>query len=156
MPTLTESTVYIDLAPGKAKGLSLTQLGVPISEGTQIKKGRLNEFLQLMEDESVGRRFQNIRATVVKAAEGGEISVKLFLQFEVFGDDNTPVRGNSGIAPVLMAGDAAVLELPACNAFLPYAGSWYENQFVYDMPTDLFGRITRVQMTAQPDEVRVL
>ena len=156
MPTLQEHTVFIDLAPGKAKERSLTELGVPITEGTQIKKGRLNEFLQLMEDESVGRRFQNIRVTVVKAAEGGEIGVKLFLQFEVFGDDNAPVSGNSGFAPVLMAGEDILLELPASAAFLPYAGSWYENQFVYDMPADLFGRLTHLQVKALADQVRRL
>jgi hypothetical protein len=156
MPTLTENTVFIDLAPGKAKGLSLTELGVPLTEGTQIKKGRINEFLQLMEDETVGRRYQNIRATVVKAAEGGEISVKFFLQFEVFGDDNTPVAGNSGVVPALLAGGELLLELPASPAFLPYAGSWYENQFVYDMPADLFGRISRIQLKALPDDVRLI
>lgn len=156
MPTLTANTVYIDLAPGKAKGLSLTQLGVPLSEGTQIKKGAINEFLQLMEDESVGRRYQNVRATVVKAAEGGEISVKLFVQFEVFGDDNVPRGGNSGFASALLADGQTLLEWPARPAFLPYAGSWYENQFVYELPADLFGRVSRVRLTVLPDEVRCL
>ena len=55
-----------------------------------------------------------------------------------------------------MAGDELLLELPASAAFLPYAGSWYENQFVYDMPTDLFGRLTHLQVKALADEVRRL
>jgi hypothetical protein len=156
VPALAENTTHIDLAIAKPKGLSLTQLGVPLQEGTVIKKGQLHEFIQLLEDGKVGRRFQNIRVTGVKTHEGGSESAKVFVQFEVFGDDNVPVAANSGFGVSLCAGAENLLELPPSSAFLPYAGTWYENQYAYDVPTTFFDRCDRLQFTSRADQVRMI
>jgi len=154
--TLKEDTTCIDLAPGKAKGLSLKSLGIPLSDETRIKKGQLNEFLQPLDDDAVGRRYQNIRATLVETPEGGQKSVKLFLQFEVFGDDNVPLESERGLKPALLASGTAVAELPESPCFLPYAGSWYDNQFVFDLDPAVFDQASAVQLTALGASVRRL
>lgn len=156
MIALKEDTTRIELTPGKAKGLSLKSLGIPLSEDTRIKKGSLNEFLQPLDDDAVGRRYQNIRATLVETPEGGQKSVKLFLQFEVFGDDNVPAEAERGVKPALIGGDTAVAELPESPCFLPYAGSWYDNQFVFDLDPAVFDGASAVQLTALGAPVRRL
>jgi len=156
VPALAENTTHIELAIAKPKGLSLTQLGVPLQEGTVIKKGALHEFIQLLEDGKVGRRFQNIRITGVKTREGGSESAKVFVQFEVFGDDNVPMAANSGFGVSLCTGAESLLELPPSSAFLPYAGTWYENQYVYDVPTTFFDQCDRLQFTTKADQVRMI
>jgi len=154
--TLKEGSTCIELQPGKAKGLSLKSLGIPLSDGTRIKKGQLNEFLQVLEDDAVGRRYQNIRATLVEADEGGQTSLKLFLQFEVFGDDNVPVEPGLGVVPTLLAGDDILEALPRSDCFLPYAGSWYDNQLVFDLNPALFDRASQLRLTAVSGPVRRL
>jgi hypothetical protein len=156
VPTLAENTTHIDLANAKPKGLSLTQLGVPLREGTVIKKGTLPEFIQLFEDGKAGRRFQNIRITAVKTLEGDSESAKLIVQFEVFGDENVPLAANSGFAITLCAGTDTLVELPPTSAFLPYAGTWYENQFVYDTTTHFFDQCDRLRFTLRADQVRLI
>lgn len=156
VPTLAENTTHIDLKIAKPKGLSLTQLGVPLLEGTVIKKGALPEFLQLRDDGKVGRRFQNIRVTGVKTREGELESAKLIVQFEVFGDESVPQAANSGFGLTLCAGPASLLELPPTSAFLPYAGTWYENQYVYDIPTTHFDQGDRLLFTIRADQIRLL
>lgn len=156
MPTLAENTTHIDLAIAKPKGLSLTQLGVPLLEGTVIKKGKLPEFIQLFDDGKPGRRYQNICITGVKTREGESETAKVIVQFEVFGDENVPVAVNSGFGITLCAGDESVLELPQTSAFLPYAACWYENQHVYNVPTVLFDRCDCLQFTMKADQVRVI
>jgi hypothetical protein len=156
VPALAENTTQIELAVAKPKGLSLTQLGIPLQEGCVIKKGKLHEFIQLLDDGKVGRRFQNIRVTGVKTREGGSESAKVFVEFEIFGDDNVPVAANSGFGVALCAGGERLLALPPSSAFLPYAGTWYENQFVYDVPTALFDRCDGLQFATRADQVRMI
>ena len=156
VPTLAENTTHIDLAIAKPKGLSLTQLGVPLLEGTVIKKGKLPEFIQLFEDGKAGRRYQNIRVTAVKTREGELESAKIIVQFEVFGDENVPVAANSGFGLTLRAGDTSLVELPPSSVFLPYAGSWYENQYVHEIPTALFDQCDGLAFTMREDQVRTI
>jgi len=156
VPTLAENTTHIDLAIAKPKGLSLTQLGVPLLEGTVIKKGKLPEFLQLFEDGTAGRRYQNIRITAAKALEGAVETARVIVQFEVFGDENVPVADNSGFGVTLCAAGETVLELPQTAAFLPYAACWYENQFFYEVPPALFDSVDGLRFTLKADQVRPL
>lgn len=104
MPTLAENTTFVELKTAKPTGLGMAQLGIPVQDSTLVKKGKLHEFIQLTKDGKDGRRYQNIRVTAVKTAEGGIDSVKFFLQFEVFGDDNVPEAANAGFAVALFAG----------------------------------------------------
>lgn len=81
VPALAEKTTQIELKDAKPKGLSMTQLGVPVLESTVVKKGKLQEFFQFLDDGKVGRRFQNIRVTGIKTSEGGVEAAKIFVQF---------------------------------------------------------------------------
>ena len=103
VPVLAENTTFIDLKPGKPTGLGMTQLGIPVLDGTVVKKGKLHEFIQLTNDDKPGRRYQNIRITAVKTGEGGIESAKVFVQFEVFGDDNVPEAPGSAAFSVAKA-----------------------------------------------------
>lgn len=156
VPALAENTTYIDLKPGKPTGPSMTQLGVPVLETTVVKKGKLHELIQLMADGQVGRRFQNFRITGVKTSEGGVEAAKLFLQFEIFGDDNVPEGESAGFGAALYAGDEKLVGFGPFPAFLPYARAWYENQFVFEVPLELFARVDRLEFTAKPDQVRMI
>lgn len=156
MPTLAENTTFVELKTAKPTGLGMTQLGIPVQDGTQVKKGKLHEFIQLMHDDKAGRRYQNIRVTAVKTAEGGIESAKVFLQFEVFGDDNVPEAASAGFAVALFAGADCLLALAPSSLFLPYGRAWYENQFVYDVPLDVFDRADRLQLTVKADQVRMI
>lgn len=156
VPALVENTTLIDLKAAKPIGSSVTQLGVPVLDSTAIRKGKLNEFIQLVDDGKVGRRFQNIRVTGVKTHEGGIESAKIFVQFEAFGDDNVPLEANSGFAATLLAGPDTLLELAPGSVFLPYARYWFENQFVYEIPTGVFDRADRLAFTARADQVRMI
>ena len=154
MPALLLSAVPIELKPAKTNGLA--DLGVPLTDDTVVKKGKLAEFEQLQDNGKVGRRFQNIRVTAVKTSEGGEVSSKLMVVFEVFGDDNAPVAGNQGVAATLCAGDKPLLELPLGTLFMPYACCWYENRFSADISNELFDQFDRLSFVTRADEVRAL
>jgi hypothetical protein len=156
VPALLENTTPIALKLAKPTGLGMAQLGFPVLESTQVKKGKLNEFLQSTDEGQVGRRFQNIRVTAVKTAEGGIESAKVFLQFEVFGDDNVPEGANGGYAVALLAGPDVLLALPASSLFLPYGRAWYENQAVFDVPLDVFDNADQLQLTVKADRVRAI
>ena len=93
---------------------------------------------------------------VVETPEGGQKSVKLFLQFEVFGDDNVPLEAERGVKPALLAEGEAVAELPESPCFLPYAGTWYDNQFVFDLEPTVFDRASAIEFTALAAPVRRL
>jgi hypothetical protein len=154
VPILTENTTLIDLKPAKSTGLGMAQLGFPVLDSTLVKKGKLNEFLQSTADGKVGRRYQNIRVTAVKTAEGGVESAKVFLQFEVFGDDNVPEGANGGYTVALLSGTETLLTLPASSLFLPYGRAWYENQVVFDVPLEVFGKADKLQLTVNTDQIR--
>jgi hypothetical protein len=154
MPALLLSSVPIELKPAKTNGLA--DLGVPLVDGTVVKKGKLTEFMQPQDSGKVGRRFQNLRITAVKTVEGGVESAKLIVVFEAFGDDNVPVVGNQGVAASLSAGGKTLLELPLGPLFLPYACAWYENRFSADISNEVFDQIDSFSFVAKADEVRAL
>lgn len=156
MPVLTENTALIALKSAKPTGLGMTQLGIPVLDSTQVKKGKLHEFLQSTEDGKVGRRYQNIRVTAVRTAEGGVESGKVFLQFEVFGDDNVPEGACGGYSVALLSGAEVLLTLPASSLFLPYGRAWYENQVVFDVPLTIFDKAEQLQLTVAADRVRAI
>jgi hypothetical protein len=139
MPALLLSNVPVDLKPAKTNGLA--DLGVPLQEGTLVKKGKVGEFAQLQDNGKVGRRFQNIKVTAVKTSEGGEVSSRIIVTFEAFGDDNAPVAGNQGVAVVLAQGDKPLREAPLGTLFLPYACAWYENRFALEISNELFDQL---------------
>ncbi|QDF99813.1 hypothetical protein CJ010_18490 [Azoarcus sp. DD4] len=157
VPTLAENTTFVELKTAKTTGLGMAQLGIPVQDDTQVKKGKLHEFIQLTHDDKVGRRYQNIRVTAVKTAEGGIDSAKVFFQFEAFGDDNVPeAPGSAAFSVALFAGDTCLLALPASSLFLPYGRAWYENQFVYEVPLAAFDQADRLQFTVKADQVRMI
>jgi hypothetical protein len=154
MPALLLSEVAIDLKPAKTNGLA--DLGVPLTDDTVVKKGKLAEFEQLQDSSKVGRRFQNIRVTAVKTSEGGEVSAKVMVVFEVFGDDNAPVAGNQGVSAKICAADKTLLEVPLGTMFMPYACCWYENRFSVGISNELFDQFDRLTFVTRADEVRAL
>lgn len=154
MPALLLSTATIDLKPTKTNGLA--DLGVPVTDATLVKKGKLAEFVQPQDSGKVGRRFQNIRVTAVKTTEGGVEAAKLMVVFEVFGDDNVPVLANQGVSVSLSAGEQALADIPLGTLFMPYACAWYENRFAADIGNAVFDQLDRLHFTARADEVRAL
>ncbi|HUX82734.1 MAG TPA: hypothetical protein VMV35_07840 [Halothiobacillus sp.] len=154
MADLIERKTTIDLAEAKPTGLG--DLGVPVHDGMIVKKGKLHEFTQLLADGGVGRMFQNLRVIAVKTAVGGAPSAKLFILLEAFGDNNVPVVANSSFDLKLYAGTECLLELSPGSLFLPYANFWYDNRFVFDLSTDAFDRLNRLEFIAKADQVVAL
>jgi hypothetical protein len=152
MPSLLENTTSIHLAPTKPTGLQ--ELGVPVGPTTRVKKGKLQEFVQLLEGGKIGRRFQNIRVTEVLTREGDVELGKVFVQFEVFGDDNTPVAQNSGLLLSLFSGSEKRAEFSVSALFLPYARFWYENTLVFDIHPSQCEAVDRLEFVAKQDQVR--
>jgi hypothetical protein len=154
VPDLIESKTFVDLPVAKPTGLN--DLGVPLLETTVVKKGKLHEFTQPQADGKVGRMFQNVRVTGIKTTEGGGESAKIFVSMEAFGDNNVPKAANSGFGIKLYAGADGLLELSPGSLFLPYANFWYENRFVFDVPSEVFDKADRLEFIAKPDQVRVI
>ena len=154
MLALSEKKMLIPLASAKPTGLN--DLGVPQLETAAIRKGKLHELTQALESGAVGRRFQNLRVTAIKTTEGGTESAKVFVQFEVFGDDNTPVAESSGFEAAFYRGEERLCTLCPGAVFMPYARSWYENRFVFDLPMDVFERADSFEFIARADRVRAL
>lgn len=132
MAALLPAVFTFDLKPAKTNGLA--DLGVPLSDSTEVKKGKLAEAMQLLEGDQIGRRFQNLRATLVKATEGGQPGAKLLLSFEVFGDDTAPLKTPSAVSVWLQSGDQVLTEQTLGLLYLPYAVCWYDNHFAMDVP----------------------
>ncbi|WP_018412277.1 hypothetical protein [Methyloversatilis thermotolerans] len=154
MPALVANSTTIDLAPAKTTGLN--ELGVPLVEGTLVKKGKLGEFSQALDDGRVGRMYQNVRAIAVRTIEGGAESAKLFLLFEVFGDNNTPLAPNIGLSLRLWSGTDLLLEMRQPQIFLPYACAWYDNRIVFDIPVCAFERADRLELQLLDEPVRMV
>ncbi|WP_374336696.1 hypothetical protein [Methyloversatilis sp.] len=154
MPALVANSTFIEIAPAKTTGLN--DLGVPLVEGTLVKKGKLGEFSQVLDDGKIGRMYQNLRAIAVKTEEGGEPSARLFLLFEVFGDNNAPLAPNVGFALRVLAGADTLLELRQPTLFLPYACAWYDNRCVFDLPLDAFERTDRIEFLTLDEAVRAI
>jgi hypothetical protein len=154
VPALAENKVFIDLAIAKipAKPTALQELGVPLTETSLIKKGKLNEFIQTLEDGKIGRRFQAITVTAIKASQG-PIAAKVFVDFEVFSDENVPEVAGCGYGALLYAGTESLLSLPTGSMFFPYASTWYTNHYVFDIPGDVFDKLDKFEFVAKADTV---
>ncbi|QSA97566.1 hypothetical protein [Methylococcus sp. EFPC2] len=152
MAALTKNTATIELASAKTNGLA--NLGVPIDESTQVKKGKLQEFLQTLDTGAIARRYQNIRVTAIKTTEGGRLFSKVIVQFEVFGDDWNSVGVNTGVDFALYQGDKLLHSIQQGRIFLPYTRSWYEDQYEHTIPNEVFDELTRLDFIANADEVQ--
>lgn len=151
MPALQETRVDVKFAPAKPVGLD--DLGVPVVDGTVIKKGRVHELLQLLADGAIGRRFQDLRVIGIRTIEAGAPSAKLVVQFEVFGDNTLAPTSGTGIDVTLFAGTQPLASLSSTSLFLPYANFWYANRFVFDVPMADFDQADRLEFIARPEEV---
>ncbi len=152
MPTLQEIRIVVPLAPAKPVGLA--DLGAPLDDSSVVRKGRAHEFAQTLADGSIGRRFQDLRIVGINTVEAAVRSARLFVQFEVFGD-NTAVPANGvGFEAVLHAGTRALVSLSSTSLFLPYANFWYPNRYVFEVPTADFDQADRFEFIAKPEEVR--
>ena len=154
MPTLLPATFTIPLKSAKTHGLS--ELGAPVHDSTEVKKGKLAEAMQLLEGGKIGRRFQNLRATLVSTTEGGQAGAKLLLAFEVFGDDTAPLGAPSAVSVQLLAGEQVLAEHPLGTLYLPYGVCWYDNQFSANLDLATFAAADRISVLAAADEVRTL
>jgi hypothetical protein len=154
LPSLQETRAAVTLAPAKPTGLN--DLGAPLGEATMVKKGRAHEFPQLLADGEIGRRFQDLRVIAIKTVEGGVESAKIFVQFEVFGDNTAAPANGVGFEALLFAGDEQLAGLSSSSLFLPYANFWYPNRFVFEVPVADFDRVDRLEFVAKPEEVRAV
>ncbi len=154
MPALLSAQVAIELKAAKPHGLA--DLGVPLNDASVVKKGKLGEFAQTLDSGKPGRRFQNVKLTAVKTSEGGEVTSRIIVSFEAFGDDNVPATVNQGVSASLTAGGQPIHELALGTLFLPFACCWYENRFAAQVPNDIFDRADGLSLVARADEVRVV
>jgi hypothetical protein len=154
MPELNAATFTIALKPAKTHGLA--ELGVPMDETTEVKKGKLVEAMQMLGGDKIGRRYQNLRATLIKTSEGGQPGAKLVLVFEVFGDDSVPVDLPCTMAARLLAGDQVLAELPLGAPFMPYASCWYANHFAANVVLDAYAAADQVQLLVAAESVRAI
>jgi hypothetical protein len=152
VPSLQEFRVVVPLSPAKPVGLA--DLGAPAVEGALVKKGRAHEFAQVLTDGKIGRRFQDLRVIAIHTFEAGVPSHKLFVQFEVFGDDTAVSEAGVGFDAVLQAGETRLANLSSSRLFLPYANFWYPNRFVFDAPAA--AEADRLVFIAKSEEVRCL
>jgi hypothetical protein len=154
LPSLQETRAVVTLAPAKPAGLA--DLGAPLADAAVVKKGRVHEYLQLLTDGDIGRRFQDIRVIGIKTVEAGVPSAKLFVQFEVFGDNTAAPTNGVGFEAVLFAGAQQLTSLSSSSLFLPYANFWYPNRFVFDVPMADFDQADRLEFIAKAEEVRIV
>ena len=154
MPSLQEFRTVVALAPAKPTGLA--DLGVPVADTTVVKKGRAHEFAQNLTDDKIGRRFQDLRVIGINTVEAEVPTAKLFVQFEVFGDNTAVSSTGAGFEAILYAGEQQLASLSSSSLFLPYANFWYPNRFVFEVPTADFEQADRFEFIAKPEEVRTI
>ncbi|HUO55524.1 MAG TPA: hypothetical protein VMU18_12325, partial [Rhodoblastus sp.] len=154
VPSLQEVRAVVPLAPAKSTGLA--DLGTPLVDTTVVKKGRVHEFAQDLSDGKIGRRFQDLRVIAIQTVEGALASAKLFVQFEIFGDNTAAPANGIGFEAVLYAGEQQLASLSSSSFFLPYANFWYPNRFAFDVATDVLEKAERCEFIAKPEEVRIL
>jgi hypothetical protein len=152
VPSLQEIRTVVTLAPAKPAGLA--DLGVPLVDTTVVKKGRAHEFAQVLTDGKIGRRFQDLRVIAINTVEAAVPSAKLFVQFEVFGDNTAVPTNGVGFEAVLHAGSQQLASLSSSSLFLPYANFWYPNRFVFEVPTADLDQADRFEFIAKPEQVR--
>ena len=154
MSSLQETRTVVTLAPAKPAGLA--DLGVPSVDSAVVKKGRVHEFPQLLADGKIGRRFQDLRVIAIKTVEAGAPAAKIFIQFEVFGDNTAAPTSGAGFEAVLFAGAQQLASLSSGSLFLPYANFWYPNRFVFEVSMVDFDQADRLEFIAKPEEVRAV
>ncbi|HEY8063647.1 MAG TPA: hypothetical protein VIF40_02850 [Methylosinus sp.] len=154
MPSLQEARANVTLAPAKPTGLA--DLGAPLDDAAAVKKGRAHEFPQLLTDGAIGRRFQDLRVIGIKTLEADVTTAKVFVQFEVFGDNTAAPTNGVGFEAALFAGSEQLASLSSSSLFLPYANFWYPNRFVFEIPAADFDRADRLEFIAKPEDVRTL
>lgn len=154
MPVLQEIHTVVTLAPAKPVGLA--DFGAPSLDTAVVKKGRAHEFAQVLPDGKIGRRFQDLRVIAISTVEGGIPSNKLFIQFDVFGDDTAAPADGVGFESILFAGAQQLASLRSSSLFLPYGNFWYPNRFVFEAPTADFDRADRLEFIAKSEEVRII
>lgn len=152
MSLLQEFRTAVALAPAKPAGLA--DLGVPMTDTTVVKKGRAHEFAQVFADGKIGRRFQDLKIIGIKTVEAGVPSAKLFVQFEVFGDNTAAPADGAGFGAVLSVGSEPLANLSSSSLFLPYGNFWYPNRFVFEVSTADFDRADGFEFIAKPEDVR--
>jgi hypothetical protein len=152
VPSLQEIRAILTLSPAKPVGLA--DWGTPLVETTVVKKGRVHEFAQILADGKIGRRFQDLRVVGINTVEAAVSSAKLFVQFEVFGDNTAAPANGVGFEAVLYAGSQQLASLSSSSLFLPYGNFWYPNRFVFEVPVADFDRADRFEFVAKPEEVR--
>ena len=116
----------------------------------------MHEFPQLLTDGKIGRRFQDLRVIGIKTVEAGILSAKLFVQFEVFGDNTAAPTNGVGFEALLFAGAQQLARLSSSNLFIPYANFWYPNRFVFEVSAADFDRADRLEFIAKPEEVQTV
>lgn len=154
MPALQETRTVVNLAPAKPSGLA--DLGVPVADTTSVKKGRVHEFAQLLADGKIGRRFQDLRVIAINTVEGSAPTAKVFVQFEVFGDNTAAPTNGIGFDAVLAAGDKQLASFSSSSLFLPYGNYWYPNRFVFEVPVTDFEGADRLEFIAKSEDIRAL
>lgn len=154
MPALQETRVTVALAPAKPVGLA--DLGVPLDDASVVKKGRVHEFHQLLAEGAIGRRFQDLKVIAIKTAEAGLPGAKVFVQFEVFGDNTAAVGPAGTFEAAFFAGERLLASVASSDLFLPYASFWYANRFVFELPLADFDAADRMEFIAKPAEVRAV
>jgi hypothetical protein len=152
VPSLQEIRTIVTLAPAKPVGLA--DWGTPLVDTTVVKKGRVHEFAQILTDGKIGRRFQDLRVVGINTVEAAVPSAKLFVQFEVFGDNTAAPANGVGFEAVLYDGSQQLASLSSSSLFLPYGNFWYPNRFVFEVPVADFDRADRFEFIAKPEEVR--
>jgi hypothetical protein len=154
VPSLQEFRTVVALAPSKPAGLA--DFGAPLVDTAVVKKGRVHEFLQALTDGTIGRRFQDLRVTGIRTVEAAVPCAKLFVQFEVFGDNTAAPANGVGFDAALYSGSQQLAGLSSSSLFLPYGNFWYPNRFVFDVPVTDFDRADRFEFIAKPEEVRTI
>jgi hypothetical protein len=150
--SLQEFRTVVTLAPAKPVGLA--DLGAPLVDATVVKKGRVHEFAQVLTDGKIGRRFQDLRVMAVNTVEGAVPCAKLFVQFEVFGDNTAAPANGVGFEAILYAGSQQLASLSSSSLFLPYANFWHPNRFAFDVSTADFDRADHCEFIAKSEKVR--
>ena len=152
MPSLQAIRTVVTLA--LAKPVRLGDLGVPLAGEAVVKKGRVPEFAQVLSDGKIGRRFQDLQIIAINTVEAAVPSAKLFVQFEVFGDNTAAPASGAGFEAILYAGSQQLASLSSSSLFLPYGNFWYPNRFVFELRTADFDQADRCEFIAKPEEVR--
>jgi hypothetical protein len=152
VPLLEEFRTIVTLAPAKSGGLA--DLGAPVDDATRVKKGRVHEFAQVLSDGKIGRRFQDLRIFAVNTVEAAVPSAKLFVQFEVFGDDTAAPASGVGFEAILYAGSQQLAHLSSSSLFLPYANFWHANRFAFEASVADLDQADRCEFIAKSEEVR--